>query len=119
MEFIADVLLVAGALGAGLYCFVLSRRLTRFTDLENGVGAAVAVLSVQVTDLQTALQNAQKSATHSSDSLEDLTRRAEDAAKRLELMVASLHDLPPKGARPDAPPAPSSPVFSRHAGGTG
>ncbi|GGC17579.1 hypothetical protein GCM10011363_37680 [Marivita lacus] len=119
MEFVADVLLVAGALGAGLYCFVLSRRLTRFTDLENGVGAAVAVLSVQVTDLQTALQNAQKTAIHSSDSLEDLTRRAEDAAKRLELMVASLHDLPPNSPRLDAPPATTGPVFSRHAGGAG
>lgn len=35
MEVVADILLVAGALGAGLYCFVLSRRLTRFADLEN------------------------------------------------------------------------------------
>ena len=82
MEMVADILLVAGALGAGLYCFILSRRLTRFTDLENGVGAAVAVLSAQVTDLQKALETAQKTATHSTDSLDDLTRRAEDAAER-------------------------------------
>ena len=117
MEFIADILLVAGAIGAGLYCFVLSRRLTRFTDLENGVGAAVAVLSAQVSDLQTALENAQKTATHSSDSLEDLTARAEDAAKRLELMVASLHDLPPNSATPEPPRIPDGPVFARHGGG--
>ncbi len=116
MEFVADILLVAGALGAGLYCFVLSRRLTKFTDLENGVGAAVAVLSAQVSDLQSALENAQTTATHSSDSLQDLTTRAEDAAKRLELMVASLHDLPP-ASEPAPPPKPESPVFSRHAGG--
>ena len=43
MELIADILLVAGALGAGLYCHVLARRLSRFNDLENGVGGAVAV----------------------------------------------------------------------------
>lgn len=116
MEFVADILLVAGALGAGLYCFVLSRRLTKFTDLENGVGAAVAVLSAQVSDLQTALESAQTTATHSSDSLEDLTSRAEDAAKRLELMVASLHDLPP-AIEPAPPPRPDGPVFSRHVGG--
>lgn len=114
MEFVADILLVAGALGAGLYCFVLSRRLTRFTDLENGVGAAVAVLSSQVTDLQAALETAQKTASHSSDSLEDLTERAEGAAKRLELMVAALHDLPPDAERP--PSQPNGPVFARHAG---
>lgn len=114
MEFIADILLVAGALGAGLYCFVLSRRLTRFTDLENGVGAAVAVLSVQVTELQAALEAAQRIATHSSDTLESLTKRAEDSAKRLELMVAALHDLPSDPA--PSPPQPENPVFARHAG---
>ena len=41
MDLIADIFLIAGALGAGFYCIVLSRRLSRFTDLENGVGGAV------------------------------------------------------------------------------
>ena len=50
MDLIADILLVAGALGAGFYCFILGRRLNRFNDLENGVGGAVAVLSAQVDD---------------------------------------------------------------------
>jgi len=116
MDLVADILLVAGALGAGLYCFVLARRLSRFTDLENGVGAAVAVLSAQVTDLQNALDSAQKTATHSSDSLEDLTTRAEDAAKRLELMVASLHDLPPSPPGVEKSSVKNGPVFSRHGG---
>lgn len=52
MEFFADILLVAAASGAGIYCFVLSRRLTRLNDLENGFGSAVAVLSAQVDDLR-------------------------------------------------------------------
>ena len=51
MDLIADILLVAGAFGAGFYCFILSRRLSRFTDLEKGVGGAVAVVSAQVDDL--------------------------------------------------------------------
>ena len=51
MELVADILLVAGALGAGVYCFVLARRLNRFNALEKGVGGAVAVLSAQVDDL--------------------------------------------------------------------
>ncbi len=116
MDLVADILLVAGAFGAGFYCFTLSRRLARFTDLENGVGAAVAVLSAQVNDLQLALESAQQTATHSNDSLEDLTQRAEDAAKRLELMVASMHDLPPATAENSSPQAPEGPVFSRHNG---
>ena len=120
MEFIADILLVAGALGAGFYCFVLSRRLSRFNDLENGVGGAVAVLSAQVDDLTKTLQSAQGTAVASSGSLEELTDRAEAVAKRLELMVASMHDLPDESEAPPAPePQPRSPlgpVFRRHEG---
>jgi hypothetical protein len=111
MELIADILLVAGALGAGFYCFVLARRLRRFNDLENGVGGAVAVLSAQVDDLAKTLEAAQSTASSSTQSLEGLTDRAETVAKRLELMVASMHDLPT--ATP-APKAADGPIFKRH-----
>ncbi|WP_417723276.1 hypothetical protein [Salipiger sp.] len=114
MEFIADILLAAGALGAGFYCFVLSRRLSRFTDLEKGVGGAVAVLSAQVDDLTRTLEAARKSANTSTESLEDLTGRAEDVAHRLELMIASMHDLPAGGSAP-RPEDPGEPVFFRNA----
>lgn len=101
MEFIADVLLVAGALGAGFYCFVLARRLTKFNDLEKGVGGAVAVLSAQVDDLSKALNQAQSASGASTEALADLTHRAEAVAQRLELMMASMHDLSDGGS--DAP----------------
>jgi len=93
MTLIADILLIAGALGAAFYCVVLSRRLTRFTDLEKGVGGAIAVLSAQVDDMTRTLQSAQAQAASSGKTLEDLTARAEDVARRLELHVAALHDL--------------------------
>lgn len=104
MSIVADILLVGGALGAGVYCFVLSRRLNRFNDLENGVGGAVAVLSAQVDDLTKTLSSAQNTASTSSQSLEGLTDRAEGVAQRLELLVASMHDLPEVGAQPPAAP---------------
>ena len=94
MELIADILLVAGTMGAAFYCFILSRRLSRFTDLEKGVGGAIAVLSAQVDDMTKTLERAQVSATGSTKKLQELTLRAEDAAKQLELFLASMHDLP-------------------------
>lgn len=94
MEMIADILLVAGALGAGFYCFVLARRLNRFNDLEKGVGGAVAVLSAQVDDLNKSLVAARAVSDSSGKALDDLTGRAETVAQRLELMMASMHDLP-------------------------
>lgn len=125
IEMIADILLVAGAIGAGFYCYILARRLSRFNDLENGVGGAVAVLSAQVDDLTKTLDAAQKTASASTMSLDGLTDRAEGVAKRLELLVASMHDISdapsPQPAPPPrpAPPAPETvsalgPMFKRH-----
>lgn len=100
MELIADILLIAGALGAGLYCAVLSRRLSRFTDVEKGVGGAISVLSQQVTDMTKALEAAQAETASSASSLSTMTGRAEGVAQRLELLVASMHDLPEVGESP-------------------
>ncbi|MDO6485481.1 hypothetical protein [Shimia thalassica] len=94
MELIADALLIAGAIGAGAYCLVLGRRLARFNNLETGVGGAVAVLSAQVDDLTKALESGQQAANLSAEKLSDLTQRADASAKKLELLVASMHDLP-------------------------
>lgn len=124
MELIADILLVAGALGAGVYCFVLARRLSRFNDLETGMGGAIAVLSAQVDDLTRTLAAAQKSAATSTGTLEALTERSETVARRLELLVASMHDLPEEpvltaAVPPTAQPEPDmtrrvEPMFMRH-----
>ena len=57
MTLIADILLIAGALGAAFYCFVLSRRLSRFTSLEDGVGGAIAGLSRQVAEMTEAMKS--------------------------------------------------------------
>ena len=112
VEFIADILLIAGAFAAAFYCIVLSRRLKRFNDLEKGVGGAIAVLSTQVDDMTKTLTLAQQTATGSNDSLETLTSRAEDVAKRLEILVATMHDIPPVG---DAmPPEPSGATGARN-----
>ena len=106
MEMISDILLAAGALGAAVYCIVLAGRLKRFNNLQNGMGGAVAVLSAQVDDMTKTLQKAQRAAVTSSVNLTSLTERAEEVSKRLELMLASMHDLPETpAAKPAASPA--------------
>ncbi|MDW3223527.1 MAG: hypothetical protein R8G34_11710 [Paracoccaceae bacterium] len=122
MDLIADIFLAAGALGAGVYCFVLGRRLNRFNDLEKGVGGAVAVLSAQVDDLTKTLSSAQNTAAGSAETLTSLTDRAEDMSRKLELQMASLHDIPeqvsvetaPERAASTPPPTTSEPMFVRH-----
>lgn len=113
MELIADFLLMAGAVGAAFYCLVLSRRLRRFTDLEHGVGGAVATLAVQVEDLTKAVTQAQKTAGISTEKLAADTKKAEQVATRLELLLASMHDLP----QPDTRKAePVNPFYARQGG---
>jgi hypothetical protein len=104
MDLIADILLVAGSFGAAVYCYVLATRLKRFTTLESGMGGAIAVLSAQVDDMTVALEKARGAANGSAESLESLTARGEAVAKRLELLVAALHDLPDPAAKPAAAP---------------
>ena len=98
MDLIADSLMTSGAFGAGIYCYVLASRLKRFTTLETGMGGAIAVLSAQVDDMTRALEAARSSATGSVSSLSELADRAEGAARRLELLMATMHDLPSPSA---------------------
>lgn len=94
MDLISDILLIAGALGAAIYCIVLSGRLKKLNDLEQGVGGAVALMSNQVDGMSKSLTQAQAAAKGSTASLIELTNKAEQSAKHLELLLASLHDLP-------------------------
>lgn len=120
---IADILMAAGAFGAAIYCYVLALRLKRFQTLESGMGGAIAVLSVQVDDLTRALENARGAANAQATSLDDLTRRGEAVAARLEILLASMNDLPaappPRAERPV--PDPETPErrlrFVRRRGG--
>jgi hypothetical protein len=112
MDAIADILLVAGAFGAAVYCYVLAQRLKRFATLESGMGGAIAVLSAQVDDMTRALEHARTAAAGSATTLETLTVRSEAVAARLELLLASLHDLPEPKAEA-AEPADNRPRFAR------
>ena len=109
MEFLSDLFLGAAAIGAAIYCTVLSRRLAALGSLEGGMGAAIAVLSGQVDALQQSLKAAQDAAVKSGARLDNQTQRAEAVARRLELLVASMHDLPeaspPTGTAPAREPS--------------
>lgn len=98
MELIANILMIAGTFGAATYCYVLSARLKRFSTLETGMGGAIAVLSAQVDDMTQALDKARAAAVGSAASLEALTGRSELVAAKLEILMASMHDLPEPGS---------------------
>lgn len=103
---IADILLGVGAAVAAIYCMVLARRLKRLGDVDEGMGGAIAALSASVESLHATLDDTRAAARGASDDLARATRRAEAAARRLELFLAALPDVPdpvaPSRAEPSA-----------------
>ena len=128
LTYAADALLVLASLGAAAFCFVLSRRLTRLSSIDNGLGGAIAVLSAQVDDMNKALAEMKTGTESSAGRLEDLNREARQLTEELELMLSACHDLDQAApgsagasAEPieeEGEPEDSSPVFGsrrRHA----
>ncbi|WP_334193927.1 hypothetical protein [Pararhodobacter sp.] len=109
MEYLSDLLLTAASLGAAAYCVILSRRLKALGSLEGGMGSAIAVLSAQVDDLARSLRSAQEATGRAGGRLDGQTARAEAVARKLELLVASMHDLPEEAPAATAAPRTPSP----------
>lgn len=59
-----------------IYCFVLSRRLRRLNDLETGLGGAIAVMTAEISRLESAIRKARDEAAEASG---HLTRNIETA----------------------------------------
>ena len=92
MDLIADGLLFAGAITAAVYCWVLSNRVKKLSDLDSGLGSAIAALSVEVKEMQSALKNAQSITGTSVSELEQLIERSKSASDTLRLMLATVQE---------------------------
>lgn len=89
MEMFADIAIGVGALLAAAYCMLLSRRLRNFTRLDGDVGRAIALLSTQVDQLTRALSAAEAGSAAREQTLREQISAAEQAARRLELLMAA------------------------------
>lgn len=93
MSLIADFLMVVASGSAAVYCIILSRRLTRLTSFDKGIGGAIAVLSAQVDEMKAALADAKQGTDGAGTHLQGLVRQARDISSELELMIAACHDF--------------------------
>ena len=89
----ADLLMVAASLGAAVYCLVLSRRLSRLTSFDKGIGGAIAVMSQQVDEMRAALAEARTGTDGAGQHLQTLVSQAREISGELELMIAACHDF--------------------------
>lgn len=115
MALVTDILMLGGVLAAALYCMVLSRRLRQLSRLDEGMGAAIAGLSRQVAEMTRTLAVTRAAATGTAGEIDRATARAEAAARRVELLLATLNDLPPPYGREDRDEATAGRVAARRA----
>ncbi|MCA8869512.1 MAG: hypothetical protein KDA67_12735 [Rhodobacteraceae bacterium] len=92
MSLIADALLLSAAIAAALYCRILALRLKRLGDTDKGLGGAISTLSVQVDEMKAALNRVSITASQKALEMERLVARGDIAARRLELLLTSLHE---------------------------
>jgi outer membrane murein-binding lipoprotein Lpp len=92
MDIIANGLLLAGTMAAAFYCYILARRVRALTDLDTGLGGAITALSHQVDEMRSTINAAKQVSGSSVKELVGMTARAEIAAGRLELLLATLHE---------------------------
>ncbi|MCL1628876.1 MULTISPECIES: hypothetical protein [Roseinatronobacter] len=112
MDIIADIAIGTGALLAAAYCMLLSRRLRAFTRLDGDVGRAIALLSKQVDQLTQALSAAEASSSTREHVLRDQITAAEQAARRLELLMAADRSQPGPPTAEQGSAMPPSAVWS-------
>ena len=93
LSYLADLLMIAASAGAAIYCLILSRRLSRLTGFDSGIGGAIAVLSVQVDEMKTALAAAKAGSDGAGADLRNLVGQAREISAELELMIAACHDF--------------------------
>ena len=94
MALMSDTMLIVSALGLTIYCVILSRRLKRFGNLEGDMGRVITGLSTQIDALMQSIEVANDTGKKSVTTITTETRKAEAAARHLELLIASLHTLP-------------------------
>jgi len=94
MSLISDILLLTAAIAAAIYCRALAVRLKKLSNTDTGIGGVISALSAQTEDLKVALLSLATESENSSAKLQENTRLAEMAARRLELLLAALHEKP-------------------------
>lgn len=117
MTLITDGFLILASLTACLYCFVLKRRLTGMTDLQEGIGATIAQMASSAEDLQRSFDEAKKSSDEASERasalidaggdlaalLSDLVERTEAAKSTLEKHELAVESGNSNGSHPVDP----------------
>lgn len=93
MDLVIDFLLLAASGTAGLYCWILSRKLKALTNAEAGFGASIAALSKSAEEMKSAVENARGSADETVARIEILLGQAEEKEAQIRGLIDQLGEM--------------------------
>jgi len=86
--FDAILLLVSGA--AGLYCFILSRRLKALQDMKTGIGASILAMTNAIAQLNAASHDSKQQTAMASNQLKSLLQEADQKITHMRALTQAL-----------------------------
>ncbi len=89
-EQISDIILILVSSSACLYCFMLSRRLKKLQNLDDGLGASILSLTEAITQTANTAKSARQATEENIQVLRKLLRDAEDTLPQVEARIESL-----------------------------
>lgn len=93
MDMVMDFLLLAASVTAGLYCFILNRRLKGLTAAKTGLGAGIASLSQSAEEMKFAVAATKKAADEAAIRLEKAIADADKKATYLDDLISQLGEM--------------------------
>ena len=112
MTLIADGLLIATCLTTALYCLVLSRRLRRLSDTDEGIGQQILRLNTALAETKAAVSEIRKTAQSATEQLEADIEAAKRQSDQLQRQIARALKSGVASASADTAPA-STPAPAR------
>lgn len=93
MSLIADGLLIGTCLTAGLYCFILSRRLKSFARTDKGIGKQILQMNQSLEEMKMALKEAQGGARAASEALGREVAQSRKVSTQLMNLIANAEKV--------------------------
>ena len=94
-----DIALILVSSSACLYCFMLNRRLKALQDMEKGLGASIVSFTQAVSKLSLAAQEAKRSVSESTQTLQDLLTKVDRSIPKIDGMLENLDHASERTAR--------------------
>ena len=109
MDFVIDGILILTCVSAGFYCYVLSRRLKKFSNTETGIGEQILSLNSTLDDVRGSMKGLKQEAEQAAEALSkkiaqsqkvkaELQRRIEEIERTSESLQAAGEDKSIKAA---------------------